>query len=62
MDRAEVDRIVDTRKLTRISLTNPVPVHLTYFTAWIDDNGVPQFYGDIYGRDAIVRNVIDGAV
>ncbi len=62
MDRPEVDRIVATRELTRISLARPVPVHLTYFTAWIDDNGVPQFYGDIYGRDAIVRNVIDGAV
>jgi murein L,D-transpeptidase YcbB/YkuD len=62
IDSRAVERIVASRKLTRVNLRTPVPVHLTYFTAWIDDDGIPQFYEDIYGRDAIVRKVIDGAV
>jgi murein L,D-transpeptidase YcbB/YkuD len=59
---ADAERIVASRKRTRIDLRSPVRVHLTYFTAWIDDDGIPQFFEDIYGRDKIVRNVIDGAV
>jgi len=62
LDRTAVDKIITSRKQTRVNLRKPVPVHLTYFTAWIDDDGIPQFFADIYGRDAIVRKVIDGAV
>ena len=61
-DRATIDNIVNSRKLTRVNLNDPVPVHLTYFTAWIDENGVPQFYDDIYKRDLIVSKVINGSV
>ncbi|MDE2384534.1 MAG: L,D-transpeptidase family protein [Alphaproteobacteria bacterium] len=34
-----------------IQLPQKVPVHLTYFTAWPDENGVIHYYDDIYGRD-----------
>ena len=62
INRSEIDSIVGSRKLTRVNLQTPVPVHLTYFTAWIDENGVPQFYNDIYDRDTIVSKVINGSV
>lgn len=62
LTRAEIDGIIATRKLTRRKLNDPVDVHLTYFTAWIDDNGVPAFFSDIYARDAIVERVLFGAV
>ncbi len=62
IDRTQIDSIVGSRKLTRVNLQTPVPVHLTYFTAWIDENGVPQFYNDIYDRDTIVSKVINGSV
>ena len=35
-----------------INLPEKVPVHLTYFTAWTDENGKIRFFNDIYGRDA----------
>ena len=38
-------------KETWISIPNPLPVHLVYWTAWVDDAGTLQFRDDIYGRD-----------
>jgi L,D-transpeptidase YcbB len=34
-----------------VRLAHTTPVHLLYFTAWVDDNGVVQFREDVYGRD-----------
>jgi L,D-transpeptidase YcbB len=35
-----------------IQLTTPIPVHLTYQTAFVDDNGRLNIREDVYGRDA----------
>jgi murein L,D-transpeptidase YcbB/YkuD len=35
-----------------INFPQPLPVHLTYQTAWVDDSGTLQIRDDIYGRDA----------
>ena len=43
--------ILKRRKERRVNLEDPLPVHITYRSAWIDENGVEQFRGDIYGRD-----------
>ncbi len=45
---------LDQRSERWVGLREPVPVHLTYRTAWIDALGVHQFREDIYGRDARV--------
>ncbi len=34
-----------------VNLDKHVPVHITYFTAWIDDSGALQLRPDIYGHD-----------
>ncbi len=34
----------------QVNLTRHIPVHLTYFTAWVDDAGVLQRRPDIYGH------------
>jgi len=36
----------------RVDLAYPVPVHLTYFTAWVDEQGQLQLRFDLYGEDA----------
>ena len=41
-----------------VNLDNPLPVHLTYRTAWVDSANVFQFRGDIYGRDARVAKAL----
>ncbi len=35
-----------------VSLEAPIPVHLVYFTAWVDEDQTVNFRKDIYGRDA----------
>ncbi len=35
-----------------VALKNPVPVFITYYTAWVDANGKLNFRNDIYGHDA----------
>jgi murein L,D-transpeptidase YcbB/YkuD len=37
-----------------VKLKDPVPVFITYYTAWVDDNGVLNFRDDIYGHDKAV--------
>ncbi len=43
-----------------IKFNSPMPVHLTYQTAFVDDSGKLQFRDDVYGRDkdllAILKN------
>jgi len=34
-----------------VSIKNPVPVFITYYTAWVDENGKLNFRDDIYGHD-----------
>ena len=36
---------------TTYVLKRRVPVHIGYFTAWVDDAGIINFYKDIYDRD-----------
>jgi murein L,D-transpeptidase YcbB/YkuD len=53
-DRAAIDRVVAEGKTTTVKLAQPVPVLLTYWTAWVDRDGVLQLREDVYGRDAKV--------
>ena len=34
-----------------VKLKDPVPVFITYYTAWVDQNGQLNFRNDIYGHD-----------
>lgn len=42
---------LETGAETVLTLDQPVPVHLVYFTAWPDDQGRMGYRRDIYGRD-----------
>ncbi len=50
-DRARIDRTIASGQRTVVNLATPLPIHITYFTAWVDQ-GVPQFRADIYEHDA----------
>lgn len=47
---ARLQEILESGKTTRVQLEEPMPVLLTYWTAWIED-GVVHFREDPYGRD-----------
>ena len=34
-----------------VKLKDPVPVLITYYTAWVDENGTLNFREDIYDHD-----------
>jgi murein L,D-transpeptidase YcbB/YkuD len=35
-----------------VTLAEPLPVHITYLTAWVNKDGSVQYRDDVYGRDA----------
>jgi murein L,D-transpeptidase YcbB/YkuD len=49
--RAAIDRALAEGRERNVSLPRPMPVHLLYWTVWVDDDGVLQFRDDIYERD-----------
>ena len=57
--RAAIDDVVATGKTRTVKLSKPLPVLLTYFTAWIDRNGTLQLRRDVYGRDEKVWRGIE---
>ena len=58
-DRQAIDRAVADGQTRSVTLARPVPVLLSYWTAWVDRNGVLQLRSDIYGRDAKVAAGLD---
>jgi murein L,D-transpeptidase YcbB/YkuD len=49
--REKIDAQVESGKQRVINLAKPVPVNVTYITAWADRNGLVSFRRDVYGRD-----------
>jgi hypothetical protein len=43
-----------------VNLDHPVPVHTTYFTAVVDDQGKVSTFADVYGLDRKVAPVVLG--
>ncbi len=41
-----------------VRLPRPVPVHLMYWTAWVDDQGRVQFRDDVYGLDRVLGQTL----
>ena len=44
------------KKTKTIKLDNPIPIHITYMTAWADEQGVINFRPDIYKRDSHIAS------
>lgn len=41
-----------------LKFPTPIPVNITYQTAFVDDGGKLQFRRDVYGRDATMLNIL----
>lgn len=50
-DRNKILKTLNEQIDYTISLTEPMPIHLVYLTAWIESDGTAQFRKDIYERD-----------
>ena len=58
---AYIQRLLAKSREITVNLQEPVPVHLTYRTAWIDDAGVAQYRSDVYGRDRRILAALEAA-
>jgi murein L,D-transpeptidase YcbB/YkuD len=41
-----------------VTIPNPLPVHLVYWTAWVDGDGTLQLRDDLYGRDKPLLKIL----
>jgi len=59
--KGEFQTILKSRKETKIVLEQPVPVHLIYRTAFINDHGRADYRRDVYGRDGKIWRALEQA-
>lgn len=50
-DAQKIAAVIESGKTTTVYLDNPMPVHIEYWTAWVDSEDKLHFRKDIYGRD-----------
>ena len=48
----KIDEAMNSGDEKFVKLKDPVPVFITYYTAWVDESGKLNFREDIYGHDA----------
>jgi murein L,D-transpeptidase YcbB/YkuD len=56
----QVQNLLATGNNSIVTLSRPVPVHLTYFTAVVDEKGLVQTFDDIYGIDNKMAAILFG--
>ena len=49
--KESIDQAMSGEKEIVYNLKNTIPIHIGYFTAWVNDAGQVNFYNDIYQRD-----------
>lgn len=61
-DRSRLQRALDSDRTQSIKVTQPVAVHVQYWTAGLDAEGTLRWWPDVYGRDAPLVRALDGPV
>ena len=54
-----IEDLLATGKEKPVSLDQPMPIRMVYFTAWADDTGLLHFRDDIYGRDKALAKALN---
>lgn len=47
----KIDRAMNSKTEVWVNMKQPVPVFITYFTSWVDKDGLLNFREDLYGHD-----------
>jgi len=47
----KISAAIDSNQQRVINLKQPIPVHITYLTAWVNKDKSVNFRRDVYGRD-----------
>ncbi len=62
MTEEQLGEILESGRETTVRLDRPLPVHLLYWTAWLDDQGLVQYRRDIYKRDALLVEALNKSI
>jgi murein L,D-transpeptidase YcbB/YkuD len=54
----EIERTFARGEERFVRLEHPLPVHILYWTAWVEDDATVHFRKDIYGRDELVSRAL----
>jgi len=49
--KEKIAKAMSGKKEVWVALSSPVPVFITYFTSWVDEDGLLNFRDDVYGHD-----------
>jgi murein L,D-transpeptidase YcbB/YkuD len=60
MPQSEIDKLLADGYNSAVTISGRVPVHTTYFTATVDDEGKLRIFADVYGMDAAATAAILG--
>ena len=59
-DRAHMEQLSRSGPLdNHIPMSRKIPIHLTYFTVWIGDDGSVKQYRDVYGHEKRIMQALD---
>jgi murein L,D-transpeptidase YcbB/YkuD len=58
-NRPRIDQVIAGGKNTVVNLVHPLPIHITYLTAWVA-NGQVNFRSDVYEQDAKLIDALSG--
>ncbi|MNG31336.1 murein L,D-transpeptidase [compost metagenome] len=53
-----IEEAMTGEKETTYYLKNKIPVHIGYFTTWVNDAGEISFFPDIYERDQLLAGLL----
>jgi murein L,D-transpeptidase YcbB/YkuD len=57
---ARVESAIQNGYDQHIALSRKIPVHITYFTLWVNEDGSASTFGDLYGHDARIAVALFG--
>ena len=57
---ARVESAIQNGYDQHVALSRKIPVHITYFTLWVNDDGSMSNFGDLYGHDARMATALFG--
>jgi len=56
--RERILAAIDKNVEQTVPLPESIPIHLLYWTAWVDEDRVVHFRNDIYGRDKLLDKAL----
>ena len=59
LSQSKIGKLLAKPETQRVNLKKHLPIHLAYFTAWVE-GGKVTFHKDVYGRDKLVGNILFG--